>query len=193
LLRLRSEESGWAAAAILQSGAGRRAVTRATKTPRWRSPWRPRPATSALVQRSCRHLRGLHQQKACGLEIERQGAGDRRKAFERGSDRIGDTLGYLRRRGDARDIRHCLDLFGTGFCHVASLISLVGCRVRGCAPNGEWPCSTPPDGPLYRDRRVLASHLRRAAPQTDTGCETGSRTAGRSDWAGRPRAAADGG
>src|SRR5205807_4852762 len=49
----------------------------------------------------------------------------------------------------------------------------------GCAPKPEWPCSTPPDGPLYR-ADTLAWHLRRAAPQTDSGCETGSPWADRS-------------
>src|ERR1700716_661108 len=62
--------------------------------------------------------------------------------------------------------------------------------VRGCAPSLEWPCSTPPDDPLYRDPRVLVSHLRRAAPQTGSEYETGSRTAGRSGWADRPKSAA---
>src|SRR5260221_5415490 len=62
--------------------------------------------------------------------------------------------------------------------------------VRGCARSLEWPCNTPLDDPLYRDPKVLVSHLRRAAPQTDSGCETGSRMAGRSDWADRPKSAA---
>src|SRR5207237_4188404 len=60
----------------------------------------------------------------------------------------------------------------------------------GCAPKPEWPCSTPPDGPLYRADKALAWHLRRAAPQTDSGCETGSPWADRSGSADRPRSAA---
>src|SRR5438132_3795585 len=60
----------------------------------------------------------------------------------------------------------------------------------GCAPKPEWPCSTPPDGPLYRADKVLAWHLRRAAPQTDSGCETGSPWVDRSGSADRPRSAA---
>ena len=63
---------------------------------RRRSPSRPTSATSRPVRCSFRHLRVLHQQKARGLEIERQGAGDRRKAVEGRPDGIGDARRRLR-------------------------------------------------------------------------------------------------
>src|SRR5258705_9073984 len=61
---------------------------------------------------------------------------------------------------------------------------------RGCGPSPVSPYSTPPRDPFYRWQSVLASHLRRAAPRTDIGCETGTPRAVRSDWADRPRSAA---
>src|SRR5712675_1830458 len=61
---------------------------------------------------------------------------------------------------------------------------------RGCDRNRGSPCSTRPDDPVYRVRRVLVWHLRRAAPRTDNGCETCTPRADRSDWADRPRSAA---
>src|SRR5450631_203646 len=57
---------------------------------------------------------------------------------------------------------------------------------RGCGPIPQWPCSTQPDVPFYRARPALVWHLRRAAPRTGNGCETGSPRADRSDWADRP-------
>src|ERR1700676_4030549 len=64
-------------------------------------------------------LGGLHQKKRRGLQIERQRAGDRRKAFKRRTDRIGNARGHLGAHGHARDVSYRLDLFRRRSCHVA--------------------------------------------------------------------------
>src|ERR1700710_1872747 len=72
-------------------------------------------------------------------------------------------------------------------CFAVGLVMwiLLPLTARGCDPNPESPCSTPPDGPLYRDWSALALRPRIAAPQTGSGGGNGIPTAGGSGSADR--------
>src|SRR5258708_8492001 len=65
-------------------------------------------------------LGGLHEKECRGLEVKRQRAGNRCKAFERRTDGIGDACGHVSVHWHACDVSHGLDLLGSGSCHAAS-------------------------------------------------------------------------
>src|SRR6185437_14042520 len=108
-------------AAIARFGAGRIWSPHARKPVLPRSPWQSRPATSGPARCSSRHLHGLSEQEARRLEIERQGAGDRGKAFEGRADRIGDPGGHLGVDRHAGAICHGPYVLRTWCTHSASL------------------------------------------------------------------------